>query len=176
MPDDMSAEEAVKAKVRLATAEDVETLVAFNAALARETEGRELDWDRLREGIKELLRRPERGFYVVAELSGQVVGCLMITFEWSDWRRGDFWWVQSVYVLPQWRGRGIYRTLHTHIRSEALRRPEVCGLRVYVDRDNHRARRTYIRMGMRPARYDMLEEDFVLGPEAPTIGREEGHA
>ena len=170
------AEGAAEVTVRRATAQDAETLVAFNAALAQETEGRRLDPERLRQGVRALLARPERGFYVVAEARGKVVGCLMITFEWSDWRNGDFWWIQSVYVLPGWRGRGVYRALHSHIRAEALRRPDVCGLRVYVDRDNHRARRTYIRMGMCPARYDMLEEDFVLGPGTPTTGREEGHA
>ena len=149
-------------RVRMATARDVGTLVDFNARLALETEGRRLDRERLRRGVLALLDRPGLGFYIVAEAEGQVVGSLMITYEWSDWRNGHFWWLQSVYVVPPWRRRGVFRTLFRHILEEAQGRGDVCGLRVYVDRDNEAARRTYQSMGMSPARYDLLEWDFVL--------------
>lgn len=152
--------------IRPATVDDVPTIVGFNAAMALETEQRRLDPERLREGVRTVLGNSERGFYVLAEhqQSGgqQVVGQLMITFEWSDWRNGVFWWVQSVYVTPEWRRRGVYRAMHDHIFAQAKDDPKVCGIRLYVDQQNHRAQSVYHRIGLRPSGYQVYEQDFVL--------------
>ena len=149
-------------QVRRATARDLDALVEFNAAMALETEKKILDMDRLRAGVDAVLERDGRGFYYLAELSGRAVGQLLITTEWSDWRNGEFWWIQSVYVHADYRRRGVYRTLHNHVLAEARLRPDVCGLRLYVDRDNQRAQSVYASLEMRQARYDLWEIDFVL--------------
>ncbi|MEZ5392586.1 MAG: GNAT family N-acetyltransferase [Bryobacterales bacterium] len=105
---------------------------------------------------------PAKGFYLVAEEEGAVVGQLLITYEWSDWRNGVFWWVQSVYVRPESRGRGVYSTLYEDAVRRAREAGDVCGLRLYVERENRRAQRTYQKLGMRPTVYEMYETDFVL--------------
>ncbi len=87
---------------------------------------------------------------------------MMITYEWSDWRNGTFWWIQSVYVDPAWRRRGVYRAMHTAIRKEARATHGVCGLRLYVERANRIAQRAYRQVGMRAAYYHVFEDDFVL--------------
>ncbi len=149
-------------QVRRATRQDMDVLVEFNAAMALETEKKILDLDRLSEGVAAVFEREGRGFYYLAELSGRAVGQLLVTTEWSDWRNGDFWWIQSVYVHADYRRRGVYRTLHNHVLAEARLRPDVCGLRLYVDRDNRRAQSVYASLEMRQARYDLWEIDFVL--------------
>jgi GNAT superfamily N-acetyltransferase len=157
--------------IRPATMDDVLTIVGFNAAMAHETEHRQLDPARLREGVCTVLDTPEHGFYVLAESqqSGlqHVVGQLMITFEWSDWRNGVFWWVQSVYVTPEWRRRGVYRAMHDHIFAKAKDDPKVCGIRLYVEQQNHRAQAAYQRIGLRPSGYQVYEQDFVLQSQRP---------
>jgi GNAT superfamily N-acetyltransferase len=158
----MATEQRPGIHVRQAAPGDLETLMEFNAAMAWETEGKALDPARLRAGVAAGLEPDGRGFYLVAEVSGRVVGQLLVTTEWSDWRNGDFWWMQSVYVDPGHRRLGVYRTLHSHVQEEARRKDEVCGLRLYVDRDNHVARQVYASLGMHDSRYDMLEIDFVL--------------
>ena len=95
---------------------------------------------------------------MVAERNGELIGALLITKEWSDWRNGDFWWVQSVYVLPAHRGRGVYRRLYRHIQRLAARRRSVVGFRLYVDHDNGRARRVYRSLGMKETRYAVFEQ------------------
>ena len=147
---------------RPAGAQDMETLVAFNAAMALETEGVELDRERLRRGVAAVLGDSSRGFYVVAEMAGAVVGQLMVTTEWSDWRNGRFWWIQSVYVHPEYRRRGVYRALDAYVHAEARKDGSVCGLRLYVDRDNHVAQGVYASLGMERSHYDLFEIDFVL--------------
>ena len=157
--------------IRPATVDDVATIVGFNAAMALETEQRRLDLDRLREGTLALLTHHQYGFYIVAETSVEAgrtaVGQLMITFEWSDWRNGVFWWVQSVYVTPEWRRRGVYRTMHEHIAAQAKEDPRVCGIRLYVEQQNHRAQTVYRRVGLIPAVYTVYEQDFILGHQRP---------
>ena len=152
--------------VRQAQWDDLDTIVAFNTALARETEQRDLDVVKLREGVRTLLASPGHGFYVVAEQrrsdGAQVVGQLMITYEWSDWRNGIFWWVQSVYIPPHYRRQGIFRALHDHIQKRATADPTVCGIRLYVERDNHQAQTVYRRVGLTPSGYTVFEQDFVL--------------
>jgi ribosomal protein S18 acetylase RimI-like enzyme len=166
----MSRESERKLSMRIADARDVPTLVEFNRAMARETEDLELAIDVLTEGVENLLHSPQYGFYVVAEESGttdadggaevvgEVVGSLMVTYEWSDWRNGLFWWIQSVYVRPPARRRGIYRKLYEFVRSLAANEPNVRGFRLYVERQNLPAQQTYARLGMNETHYKMFEE------------------
>lgn len=152
--------------IRPAQKGDVDGIVAFNAAMALESEHRRLDLLRLRQGVLALLENPERGFYLIAELpdteSRPLVGQLMITYEWSDWRNGLFWWIQSVYVAPTHRRKGVFRALHTHITEQAQADPRVCGIRLYVEQNNHPAQKTYQRVGLAQSRYIVFEHDFVL--------------
>jgi ribosomal protein S18 acetylase RimI-like enzyme len=149
--------------VRLAAPGDVETIARFNQAMAQETERRTLDPDRLRRGVRAVLEDASKGRYWVAESDGRLVGQLLITFEWSDWRNGAFWWIQSVYVDPEFRGCGVFRSLYEHVAREAQAAPGVCGLRLYVEQDNRRAQEAYERLGMKRTPYLIYEVDFVLG-------------
>jgi GNAT superfamily N-acetyltransferase len=152
--------------VRAAGTDDVDAIVGFSAAMAWETERRQLDHARLREGTLSLLRTPSLGFFMVAEThtSGRpvVVGQLMITYEWSDWRNGLFWWIQSVYVDPAWRRRGVFRGLHEAVVARAKADPKVCGIRLYVEQENNVAETVYRRVGLALSAYKVYEEDFVL--------------
>lgn len=151
---------AAALSIRQAVAADAEVIARFNAAMAEETEGRALDWAVILAGVKGLLARPEYGFYLLAELGGAPAACLLITYEWSDWRNGLFWWVQSVYVSPEHRRKGIYRAMYGRVRDLAAADRLVCGLRLYVEKDNAAARQTYESLGMREAHYRMYEEVF----------------
>jgi ribosomal protein S18 acetylase RimI-like enzyme len=152
--------------VRRATLADAEVLCAFNAAMALETEGRTLDSTRLRRGIEHALTDAHRGSYwVCAGTDGRVVGALLVTLEWSDWRDGWFWWIQSVYVRPEARGHGAYRALWQHVLAAARAAGDVCGVRLYVDQENRNAQAVYEHLGMQRARYALYEVDFVLGAE-----------
>ena len=146
--------------VRKAVLGDLEVIVEFNAAMALETEGRSLDADLLRAGVLNLLNDESRGFYLVAESAGRVVGQLMVTAEWSDWRNAYFWWIQSVYVRRDSRRQGVYRALEGRVRAVALDRGDVCGIRLYVDRDNLGAQQVYEGLGMERARYYLMELEF----------------
>nr|MBI3612697.1 GNAT family N-acetyltransferase [Nitrospirota bacterium] len=152
--------------VRPAHVGDLDRLVNFSLAMAQETEGRQLDQTLLRQGTKALFDEPARGFYLVAEVQHQptptVVGQLMVTFEWSDWRNATFWWIQSVYVRPDWRRQGIYRAMHDHVLREARERKDVCCVRLYVEQENRGAQTAYQRVGLLPSAYQVFEEDFVL--------------
>ncbi len=145
-------------QVRLAERKDVEAIAELNMAMAGETEGKRLDLTTLTRGIHAVFDRPSYGFYVVAESEGQVVGCLLITFEWSDWRAGLFWWIQSLYVRPAFRRHGVFKRLHESVKAQALRRPEVCGIRLYVEQSNRVAQRAYEQAGMTPTRYRLYEQ------------------
>jgi GNAT superfamily N-acetyltransferase len=147
------------ANVRVAGAGDLEALVAGNMALAEETERVRLDADTLRQGIRALLELRAPGRYWVAELDGRVVGQLLITFEWSDWRNRMVWWIQSVYVVPDARGRGVLRTLYDAARREALA-AGAGGLRLYVDTSNTRAMAVYAALGMNGDHYRVFEDMF----------------
>lgn len=143
--------------IRPATLSDVDALVAFNQGIARETEERELDEETLRAGLLAILNDEALGFYIVAEWEGQVVGSLMVTREWSDWRNGVFWWIQSVYVAASARRRGIYRALYRHVQDLA-KSHNVCGFRLYVERDNVVAQTAYQELGMSETVYKMFEQ------------------
>ena len=142
--------------VRAATSTDIDVLVQFNAAMAIETEAKTLDPQVLRAGVAAVLTEPRRGFYLIAEQAGKVAGCLMITYEWSDWRNGDWWWLQSVYVRPEHRRSGVFRSLYAQVEVRAAAREDVVGVRLYVERDNHRAQQTYEALGMREEAYRMF--------------------
>lgn len=150
--------------VRAATAPDVDVLVEFNLAMARESEDKGLEPARLRRGVASLLATPQDGFYLVAEAEGRRVGSLMVTYEWSDWRDGRFWWIQSVYVAPAWRRRGVYTALHEHVRALARADQRACGIRLYVERDNRGAMATYESLGMHETHYRLYEEEFPPRP------------
>ncbi|HEV3009563.1 MAG TPA: GNAT family N-acetyltransferase [Burkholderiales bacterium] len=145
-------------RIRLATPADAAVLTQFNAAMALETEGKELLPEVVGAGVHSLLGNPASGFYVVAEIENLVAGSLLITKEWSDWRNGSFWWIQSVYVRPEFRRRGVYKRLYRHVQELAAKDPAVCGFRLYVERENVRAQNTYHALGMKQTRYLVFEE------------------
>jgi ribosomal protein S18 acetylase RimI-like enzyme len=144
--------------VRRAHPGDADAIAAFNSAMALETEGRALLPERIAAGVRRLLGEPSLGFYAVAEHEGRVVACLMVTNEWSDWRNGLFWWIQSVYVVAEWRRRGVYRRLYDFVRELAARDPAICGFRLYVEKENEAAQQTYSALGMTTTDYLLYEE------------------
>ena len=146
--------------VRRAGTADLNTIVAFNRAMAYETENKILDPQTAICGVRNALEDPSRAVYFVAEVDGQVVGQTMITTEWSDWRNSYFWWVQSVYVAREHRRHGVFQALYSHIREIAFQRPDVCGLRLYVHRRNRSAAEVYRRLGMSQAEYSLFEDEW----------------
>jgi len=156
-----------QAQIRRATLADADTVAAFNQALAVETERRKLDRETVASGVRRLLSDPSRGVYYVADLDGSVVGQLLITYEFSDWRDGVFWWIQSVYVDPSARRRGVYRALHLHVERAARATPGVCGLRLYVDKYNYAAQEVYAKHGLARSDYRVFEKDW--GPAPPAV-------
>ncbi len=144
--------------IRLAQLSDAEDIATFNQIMAKETEGKVLQPDVILAGVNTLLKDPSQGFYIVAELDSKVVGCLMITREWSDWRNGVFWWIQSVFVQKEYRRRGIYRRMYEFIKKLANDDEDVCGFRLYVEQDNTIAQETYSALGMTQLPYLMFEE------------------
>jgi GNAT superfamily N-acetyltransferase len=125
--------------------------------LAQETEDLKLDPECVRVGVATLLSDPARGIYYVAEAAGAIIGQVLITYEWSDWRNGNIWWLQSVYVKEEFRRSGIFRALFNHLKLLALSRTDVCGLRLYMHADNARARQSYERLGMKQTKYEVFE-------------------
>ena len=152
--------------VRYARREDVGAIASFSAAMALETEGRRLDLDRLHLGTIALIETPARGFFIVAEQEQgdrrQLLGQLMITYEWSDWRNGTFWWIQSVYVAPAWRRQSVFRRMHETVVANAKASPNVCGIRLYVEENNSVAQAVYRRVGLTASSYAIFETDFVF--------------
>ena len=145
--------------IRAAEAADVPFLVDCNAAMAWETEHKSLARDVLTRGTQAVFEDPRRGFYLVAELDGEPAGCLLITYEWSDWRNGDWWWFQSVYVTKAARRAGVFRALYADVERRA-RAAGAVGLRLYVERENERAQQTYASLGMEEEAYRMLQRGF----------------
>ena len=146
-------------EVRAAAPSDLDALVEGNRAMARETEDYELDPEVVRAGVRAVFAAPARGRYFVAEDDGRVAGQLMITYEWSDWRNADVWWIQSVYVWPTYRKSGVYRALYGHVQSLAFE-SGAAGLRLYVDRRNVAAQGVYQRLGMNGDHYLLFEKMF----------------
>ncbi len=153
-------------RIRKASPADADALIAGNQAMARETEDRELPAEQIGPGVRACLERPEVGadYWVAEAPDGQVVGQTMITREWSDWRNGWFWWIQSVYVPPEYRRHGVFRALYDAIREAAGREGDVIGIRLYVERENERARRTYEELGMSETDYALYEVDWSASP------------
>lgn len=147
-------------EIRIATASDTADLIKFNQAMALETEGKILDSSVLAFGVEAVFADGTKGFYVVAEENGEIIGGLMVTFEWSDWRNKWFWWIQSVYILPDARGRRIYSQLYDFVKNAARKRGDVCGFRLYVEQENARAKAVYEKVGMESSHYLMYEEEI----------------
>jgi ribosomal protein S18 acetylase RimI-like enzyme len=148
------------AQVRHATPADLDFIVDCNTRLAEETEKRSLDHSLLVPGVRALLDDPGKGRYFIGEDTGRPVGQLMYTTEWSDWRNGDFWWIQSVYVHRRARRQGIFSLLFRHLETLARAAPTVCGIRLYVEDHNEAARRTYRRLGLEDSGYSVMENDY----------------
>ena len=147
-----------KINIRVAQHTDVTSLVNFNQLMAWETEQKKLDENILTKGVSALILDENKGFYLVAEQNDIVVGSLMVTTEWSDWRNGVFWWVQSVYITPDFRRQGIYAQLYAQVKTLAEQLHNVCGFRLYVEKENLIAHKTYESLGMQPTHYFMYEE------------------
>ena len=147
-------------QIRPARAEDAALLARWAQAMALETENKILPDAEVRPGIARGIADPTLARYFVAERDGVPAGTLMFTFEWSDWRNGLWWWIQSVYVPPEFRRQGIYRALYAHVRALAQADAGVCGIRLYVEKDNRNARSTYEALGMQDAHYRIYEQDI----------------
>lgn len=145
--------------IRPATLQEAATIIDFNCKLAEESEGKILEPNLIEAGVKTGLSDKGKALYFIAmEKEGKIVGQTMVTFEWSDWRNGWIWWIQSVYVVPEARRQGVFKALFEHIRQEAKARPDVIGLRLYVEDNNVRAHETYLNLGMKKAGYFVLEK------------------
>lgn len=146
-------------KIRIANPDDIDSLVDFNQKMAVETEGKHLDNSVLRKGVEAVFEDKDKGFYVVADDDGAIAGGLMVTYEWSDWRNKWFWWIQSVYIVPDARGKGVYRQMYDFVKAKAGENGSVCGYRLYVEKENLAARGVYERVGMSASHYLMYEEE-----------------
>ena len=142
---------------RKATPADAPAIVEFQLAMARETEELELDRDVCAAGVAAVFAEPQHGQYFVSETAGQVIASLLITYEWSDWRNGVVWWIQSVYVRPEARGQGVYAGLYEHVKQLVQSEPDIRGIRLYVDKRNTRAQAVYTRLGMNGEHYQVFE-------------------
>lgn len=151
---------SIDATIRDADPEDAEIIAEFNARLASESEGMRLAPDLVEPGVKAMLADHSKGRYWVAEADDRIIGQIMVTYEWSDWRNGMIWWIQSVYVHGDYRRRGVFSALYRHVESLARRDPGVCGIRLYVEHENARAQRTYESLGMAMTDYRVMQLIF----------------
>ncbi len=143
--------------IRKAKKEEFNKIVEFQLEMARETENIELDKNTVEKGVMAVLEDFSKGQYYVAELNKQIVGSLLTTYEWSDWRNGTILWIQSVFVVPELRRKGIYRNLYSHVQQIVLNTPGLNGIRLYADKSNVPAHKTYERMGMNQDHYVTFE-------------------
>lgn len=146
--------------IRPAELADLDTIIDFNQRMAMETEGKSLNPGIIRHGVLAVLGDPAKGAYHLASGEQGTVGQMMITWEWSDWRNGNFWWIQSVYVRPEQRGKKVFSMLYRHVERLGREESGCCGLRLYVERDNIHARGVYTKLGMMLTRYDLMEREF----------------
>ncbi len=142
--------------IRRAHPNDAATIISFQQAMAMETEGLELRSEVITGGVMAVFNDNHKGEYYVAEENGAIVASLMITYEWSDWRNANIWWFQSVYVIPEYRRKGVFRMMYDHVKKEGIAQG-IAGLRLYVESENLRAQKTYEAMGMNGAHYRMFE-------------------
>ena len=147
-------------EIQPATLDDADAIADFNIRMALETENLILDPALVGPGVKRLLNSPAMGHYSVAWDGKERAGSAMITHEWSDWRNGQIWWIQSVYVPPEHRRKGVFRAIYKHLEEHARQDPDICGLRLYVERDNNNAQETYLAMGMSETHYRLYEQMF----------------
>ena len=154
----------MKIMIRAAASDDIEAIATFQESMALHTEGKRLEPDRIRAGVQKVIEDPDKGRYLVVDVDGLTVGSLLLTKEWSDWRDGWFWWIQSVWIQEHHRRRGLYRALHREVRRQARDTPPpggpVIGIRLYVEKENENAQRTYEVMGMSATDYLMYEEEL----------------
>jgi len=155
----------IRITIREANVSDTDVITEFNSQMALETEQRRLNPERLRKGVVALLGDKAKGVYFLAEIENEtnartIAGQLMLTYEWSDWRNGNFWWIQSVYVAKEFRGKGVFKALFQQVKSLAAARTDVCGLRLYMDAQNQTARQTYDRIGFHQTNYEIFEIEF----------------
>lgn len=143
--------------IRKAIKSDIPSIVRFNHAMAQETEEYSLDLDVLNKGVEYIINDDSNGFYIVCEIDEVVKACLMITYEWSDWRNGFFWWIQSVYVEKGSRQKGLYKLMYEYIKTLVDQEVRVVGLRLYVDKDNRVAQNVYQKLGMEKSNYQLFE-------------------
>jgi len=143
--------------VRKATIEDVSSIVDFQLLMATETEEIILDKSVVTKGVSAVLNDNSKGIYYVAEIDGKVVSSLLTTFEWSDWRNGTILWIQSVYVLQEFRRKGVYRSMYSFLKEEVLNNANLKGIRLYADKSNYPAQKTYKTLGMSPDHYVTFE-------------------
>ncbi len=147
-------------QIREALESDAGQIAEFNSRLAAETEGMQLRPNVVGPGVEAMLADPSKGRYWVAESGGRIVGQIMVTYEWSDWRNGMIWWIQSVYVHGEYRRSGVFSALYRHVESLARKDPGVCGIRLYVERENSRARQAYASLGMARTDYRVMQSMF----------------
>jgi GNAT superfamily N-acetyltransferase len=146
--------------IRAAQPADAELIAGYQEAMALETEGRALDARAVLAGVRGVFEDRARGRYLIAELGGRAVGSMLLTTEWSDWRAGTFWWIQSVFLEPAARGRGVFGALYRRVEAEARATPGVAGLRLYVEAENRHAQHVYAALGMGRTGYRLFEVDF----------------
>ncbi len=144
-------------EVRKAKTIELIHIVSFQQKMAMETESLELDSNILNKGVQAVFDDPAKGTYYVAVENDNIIGSLMITYEWSDWRNGQVYWIQSVYVLPEHRGKGVYKQMYLHLKEQVEKSPDVRGLRLYVEKDNVNAQKVYSKLGMDGEHYKMFE-------------------
>lgn len=143
--------------VRKAKSNDLNSILEFQLAMARETEGIELDKDTVKKGVTAVLEDSVKGYYYVAEKDAQIIGSLLTTFEWSDWRNGTVLWIQSVYIIPEFRRKGVYSKLYGHIKDRVLNDSSLKGIRLYADKSNESAHKVYQKLGMTHDHYVTFE-------------------
>jgi len=147
----------MKKIIRNAKLNDIETIAKYNIAMALETENKNLDKDTITKGVTSVVMDKSKGLYWVVEIDGALAGQLMVTYEWSDWRNGMMWWIQSVFVPEGYRRQGVYKTLYRNLVELAKTDKECCGIRLYVEKQNTRAQDTYLNLGMKNAGYEIME-------------------
>jgi len=147
----------MEASIREANMSDIDKLIQFQQAMASETELIDLDTAILRKGIMAIFNDPAKGKYIVVTFNKELVGCLMLTYEWSDWRNGTVLWIQSVYVDLNHRGKGFYKKLYQFVKDMVSENPDLCGIRLYVDKRNTHAQKVYERLDMNGDHYQVYE-------------------
>lgn len=144
-------------QIRTAKITDIDSIVEFQLKMANETEGIELHLPTVKNGVTAVIQDIKKGQYYVAEIEGKVVASLLTTYEWSDWRNGTVLWIQSVFVLKEYRRKGVYRSMYSFIKNMVLKEKNLNGIRLYADKSNYPAHKTYKQLGMNPDHYITFE-------------------